>query len=132
MRPRGRSNSGDDRDLPRIGKQVCCLLSLTFLLLTDCFLCLALCTIQGHILIKVTVAALFLQDNNKGSTRQEFSSFSDVGHAQPAASGAIDLETSFSKGSLGPQSLSPGPEGRSSSIGEVSRMLSLSPALNIV
>ena len=24
MRPRGRSNSGDERDLPRIGKQVCC------------------------------------------------------------------------------------------------------------
>ena len=23
MRPRGRSNSGDERDLPRIGKQVC-------------------------------------------------------------------------------------------------------------
>lgn len=66
---------------------------------------------------------LILQENNKAGARKEFSSFCDVGHTTPTASGAssqLDLEPSSSKGSAAPQTLSAGSEGCSSSIGEVS------------
>lgn len=67
-----------------------------------------------------------LQEGSKGGMRKEFGSLDDAGHAVPTASGASsDSEPSSSRGSAAPQSLAAGPEGRSSSIGEVSCTASL-------
>ena len=70
-------------------------------------------------------AVLILQEISRGSVRKEFSTLSDAGQTLPSSSGGSDVDASTSKASAGPQSLSPGREGRSSSIGEVRRALFL-------
>ena len=67
-----------------------------------------------------------LQEGSKGGMRRELGGSDDASHAVPMGSGvSSDSEPSSSRGSAAPQSLAAGPEGRSSSIGEVSRPASL-------
>ena len=61
-----------------------------------------------------------LQEGSKGGMRKELGGLDDASHAVPTASGvSSDSEPLSSRGSAAPQSLAAGPEGRSSSIGEV-------------
>ena len=67
-----------------------------------------------------------LQEGSKSGMRKELGGSDDAGHAVPMPSGvSSDSEPSSSRGSAAPQSLAAGPEGRSSSIGEVSCPASL-------
>ena len=89
-----------------------------------CKRCACSSTLSKRCLVAYRVANIWacnLQEGSKGGMRKELGSLDDAGHAVPTASGvSSDSEPLSSRGSAAPQSLAAGPEGRSSSIGEVS------------